>query len=451
MNTRFYISLVAFGLGLTGASFPAGAQCTDWVNPSPDGGWSDFNTAFGGAPCDDGSGCPFNEISDFEVLAAEAYSVDGFKAGGTYSFSMCNGPGAGSWVPEFTIIAPSGAVDAFGPGDGDGCTITWTASENGAYLIVINEADHCGGGNNLATPNGYPALSCESGSGAVCDEPVTGCVAGILLTNGPVAVCGTEATFNLATDGTDTIPTGGGFAWVFDDSQGGAGGAAGGLTLTNATNVATFDAGLNGVLSSNGLPPLSGTWIVRGAVYSDNSSPGNAAASICDITADSLILQFGDSLSIDEVVNNGDGSASITVSGGTLPYTYEWDDGQMTSMPVGLSPGEHTFTITDAIGCTAEGTVDIMVGAEQVDGLNAFYLGPNPGQGIFNLRLSLDSPRDVRVEVFSLSGRRLLNLREGQTASVDRMLDLSTQPDGVYALRLIIGEDEVARRFILNR
>ncbi|MCB0641041.1 MAG: hypothetical protein KDC44_05350, partial [Phaeodactylibacter sp.] len=43
------------------------AQCEDWLAPSPTTGWIDFNLSFGGAPCDDGTGCPFYEITDFEV------------------------------------------------------------------------------------------------------------------------------------------------------------------------------------------------------------------------------------------------------------------------------------------------------------------------------------------------------------------------------------------------
>jgi hypothetical protein len=144
-------------------SFGINAQCLDWVNPTPETGWNDFNTMFGGAPMPDGDGnCEFNEITDFQVWASEAYAVDNFQEGVEYTFSMCNGSGAGNWVPEFTIIAPSGAVDSFGEGDGDGCSITWTASESGTYLIVINEAGECGGGSNLGTDNGFPALTCSS-------------------------------------------------------------------------------------------------------------------------------------------------------------------------------------------------------------------------------------------------------------------------------------------------
>lgn len=133
--------------------------CTEWVSPTPTTGWSDFNTAFGGAPVNTGNGCPFNEITDFEVWIGEAYALDNVVQGTTYTFSHCNGPGAGSWTPEYTIIAPSEAIDAFGPGTG--CSITWTASESGTYFIVINESGECGSEGSV--DNGYPAITCEGG------------------------------------------------------------------------------------------------------------------------------------------------------------------------------------------------------------------------------------------------------------------------------------------------
>lgn len=448
MKTR--LSLIPFVLALLALGFSnsASAQCTQWLNPSPTSGWTDFNSSFGGAPCDDGTGCPFNEITDFEVFAAEAYAVDGFQSGGTYSFSMCNGPGAGSWVPEFTIIAPSGNVDAFGAGDGDGCTITWTATEDGRYLIVINEAGACGGGPNVSVDNGYPALSCVSDGNALCDDPVTGCAVGVLVTNGITPVCGEGATFDLSTDQTDTIPTGGGFGWIFDDALGGTGGLAGGFTLTNSSNVETFDAGLDGVLAANNLDPLGGTWVVRGLIYSDED---DALGSICSATLDSLTLRFGDSPTIGTAVNNGDGSATVSGSGGTPPYSYEWEDGQTTATATGLGDGDYSFTITDATGCTVEGTVSVMTGLGEIEGMESLYFGPNPSQGLFQLRLSLDKPKDIRAELISIAGQKLFAVREAGAATFNRTFDLSGQPDGLYLLRLIVGDDEITKRVVLSR
>ncbi|MCB9292435.1 MAG: T9SS type A sorting domain-containing protein [Lewinellaceae bacterium] len=446
MKTRFTITLYSLAFLMMGFSFSAGAQCLDWINPSPTSGWNDFNTSFGGAPVDEGMGCPFNEITAFQVWAAEAYGVDNFVAGTTYAFSMCNGPGAGSWVPEFTIIAPSGAVDAFGPGDGDGCTITWTASEDGTYLIVINEAGQCGGGGNLNTDNGFPALTCVSGEEVMCDEPpMTGCSVGNLVTTGITSVCGPDETFDLATDETDSIPMGGGFAWSFDDVLGGTGGIAGGFILTNATPVSSFDSDLNGVLSANNFDMLGGVWIIRAAVYEDAS---NAVGSICEVSTDSLIVQFGNIPTIDEAINNGDGSAFVSASGGVPPYSYVWDDGQTGNMPTNLSPGEHSFTVTDAIGCSVEGTIDIILGAGEIKGLESLFIGPNPTNGAFRLQLSLNNPKDIQVEVINLTGQKLQVLRETNTATLNRTLDLSAQPDGLYLLRLIVGDDEISRRIV---
>lgn len=144
------------------------AQCTTWVNPSPTGGWSDFNTTFGGAPCDDGSGCPFNEIQDFEIWADEAYAMNDVAMGGTYTFSACNSTGGTAWDIEFTIVAPSGAVDASGLDAGSICELTWTASETGTYLIVVSEVGACGNSSNDATDNGFPAITCVSSPETQC-------------------------------------------------------------------------------------------------------------------------------------------------------------------------------------------------------------------------------------------------------------------------------------------
>jgi hypothetical protein len=141
--------------------------CVTWAQPTPTTTWGNFNITYEGAPCNDGSGCPIYGFTDFEVWNSEAYAMDNVIAGGSYTFSHCDGPGAGSWIPDYTIIAPSGAIDAFGAGDGDGCSITWTASETGTYVIVINEEGACGVSGQV--DNGYPSITCNGTP--LCDVP----------------------------------------------------------------------------------------------------------------------------------------------------------------------------------------------------------------------------------------------------------------------------------------
>lgn len=118
------------------------------------GPYTDFNTEFGGAPTTEGV---TNEITNFEVWKSEAYLMDGIVAGTEYTFSICNGLGAGSWIPDFTIKTPSGGVDAYGVDTDGGCSITWVATESGTYTIGINEEGNCGVVAEI--DNGFPAIT----------------------------------------------------------------------------------------------------------------------------------------------------------------------------------------------------------------------------------------------------------------------------------------------------
>ena len=79
---------------------------------------------------------------------------------------------------------------------------------------------------------------------------------------------------------------------------------------------------------------------------------------ICSISFAQLSL----SSTQQNVTCNGvcDGSATITVTGGTAPYTYAWTPTNITSPnPSGLCAGAYTVTVTDALSITASLIVTI--------------------------------------------------------------------------------------------
>jgi hypothetical protein len=261
--------------------FGGSAACVTWGQPSASTGWTNFNTQFGGAPCNDGTGCPFNEINTFEVWQGEAYAMNNVIAGGSYTFSICNGPGAGSWSPDFTIIAPGGGVDAFGPGTG--CAITWTASTSGAYLIVINQLGNCGFVGT--TNNGFPAITCN---GTPSCTPPGECSAGELASTAAQFVCPGESAL-FETDGSENIPLApGGYALVFTPTTG-TGGIDDVLTLYGVELPYSFDADLNGILSFNDLPPFAGEWSISGFAFTDAA---DLEGTLCSETSESFLVTF---------------------------------------------------------------------------------------------------------------------------------------------------------------
>ena len=54
-----------------------------------------------------------------------------------------------------------------------------------------------------------------------------------------------------------------------------------------------------------------------------------------------------------------DGAATVEVSGGVEPYTFEWFSGQGERIMTGLAEGEYGITVTDAAGCSQITTVVI--------------------------------------------------------------------------------------------
>jgi len=221
---------------------------------------------------------PVSIYTAFEVWPTEAYVFNGVEAGVTYQFSLTGGS-VGAWNAEFTVYATSGAIDGFG---GSSNAITFTATESGAYAFgFFNTALGCG--VETQVDNGYATLSYVSGPITTCAPPVTTCEAGVLSDNTPVTLATVTETTNVNATGVTipNSPTAGGQGVLFQPQAGAGGGLGGEFILSGISLPYLFDADLNGVLSGNGYPMMTGLYDVRPAVYADNA---NIFASICDTT-----------------------------------------------------------------------------------------------------------------------------------------------------------------------
>ncbi|PCH95719.1 MAG: hypothetical protein COB85_04275 [Bacteroidetes bacterium] len=224
-----------------------------------------------------------------------------------------------------TISTTSTAVLCNGGSDG---TATATPSLGTApYTYTWNTSPV----QNTATATGLSAVSymvsvidsndCAANTSVTITEP--GAIS--ISTSATVASCG-------GSDGTATVSATGGvgtFTYVWDD-----GGNQSNMTAT-------------GLASGNYLVMVSDS---NGCLDSASQFVGNAGAPNATTTSTDVSCSGG-----------MDGTATVSATGGTLPYTYVWSDGgsQTNTTATGLSMGSYTVTITDASSCQTSSTVTV--------------------------------------------------------------------------------------------
>ncbi len=147
-----------------------------------------------------------------------------------------------------------------------------------------------------------------------------------------------------------------------------------------------------------------------------------------------------------------DGSASAAVSGGTPPFSYQWSNGASGVVNGGLAAGSYLLIVTDANDCTAE--VPFELGGSTAIGtiktLRSLVLFPNPTSALLSVFAKFDRQENVQIQLLNVLGSELKVYRY-QGASLQQVIDLSSQPAGLYWIRIATPEASVSKKVVLAR
>ncbi|MBK6838325.1 MAG: SprB repeat-containing protein [Bacteroidetes bacterium] len=124
---------------------------------------------------------------------------------------------------------------------------------------------------------------------------------------------------------------------------------------------------------SGGTAPIVYTWTTGSGntPFAGNLSAGQYSVTITDafqcvqtltmtVTEPSILVSAISSFNSISCYAAQDGSASVSVSGGTSPYSYLWNPGYDSTMQISnLNSGNYTVAVTDAHGCTTQSQVTL--------------------------------------------------------------------------------------------
>jgi hypothetical protein len=309
---------------------------------------------------------PLVTVNTASICAGSATTLTASPSGGTtpYSYAWSNGASTAS----ITVSPSSTTTYTVMVTDKNGC------QNQAASMVRVNPGP-------TASIGAQTNVACSGGSNGSATVLVTGGQAPYTVSDGTTSQTGTasQTAFTFSNLAANT------YQYTVTDANGCTATAPVTITQPTALTVsATLDCSGNvSATISGGTPPYSWSWTPNGWTTPYSTGVGATAtigsfprqnmlyltltatdANGCTVRArvDVLILGLGFRVYQPISCSGGTGKVEVFTGGGTPPYTVT--DGTTTQSNFvkflfDEKAGTHTFTVTDANGCTATRTVTI--------------------------------------------------------------------------------------------
>lgn len=362
-------TVTANGNNLTYSWNTTPVQTTATASNLPAGTWN--VTVASSQTCDTTLSVVITEPTPLTVIAVESQSVS------------CNGGSDG--VGLATGLGGTSPYDY----QWDDANLQTTASASGlaagTYNVIVTDANQCTVDTSITINEPLPiniavqidSASCNGGSDAQIEGLVSGGTPGYTYVWSPGSVSGNPLTGIPAgtysvqvTDANNCVEE---FQNILVPEP-----TAMVLSLVQQQNVSCNGAndGQAEISATGGIPNYTYVWddpTNQSTALAGGLAPGTYSVTVTDANGCTEVWQNVNITEPDQLVvtidattpitcdYSEDGMAEASVTGGTLPYGYLWDDpgAQTSSTAIGLGDGDFTLTVTDGNGCTAQAVATI--------------------------------------------------------------------------------------------
>lgn len=219
------------------------------------------------------------------------------------------------------------------------------------------------------------------------------------------------------------------------------------VTGTNETGILTAD-GTASVNASGGTSPYTYQWSNASTASSiNNLNPGLYQVTVSDVNGCTktgnynvlkgnctIALSVSGTQATSPGANNG--NAQVTVTGGTPPYTYEWNTGDQTASVTGLDVGVYFVLVVDATGTCAQfgyfPNVTVPNSLNDNSKVDAVLVYPTLVNKELTVSL-LNLESELNYEIKNTLGQII---EVGKLDNSKNILDLSTLMSGMYYFKL---------------
>ena len=282
--------------------------------------------------------------------------------------------------------APVGGAGGFTVTVSDS-TLTGSSYEGlnvGLYTVIVLDVNGCTTSEEVEVMNAVPVVATATSTSVTCNGSEDGVVS--------IDATGGTGAFQFSDNGNNFVATN-----EFDD--------------LGADDYTFYAQDENGCIAEADVEVMSPDPIVIGGFPSEGEDTGNAVI-------------------------------DISVTGGTPNYSYEWTgpgvNGTTTADLEGLSSGTYTVEVTDAAGCSAVATFNVVTGIYELAGGVEAQIFPNPSTGLFQVQWEGWTGGDVAFYVIDARGRQVTQgVWAGAGSSFLTTLDLSGVENGLYRLNVV--------------
>lgn len=201
-------------------------------------------------------------------------------------------------------------------------------------------------------------------------------------------------------------------------------------------------------------PKLTGftTTTHRGAFGTNNWAACWSEFTPQDEAYTTATINYGYAVNVSQSGNLPSANLTAGVPAGT--FTYNWSTGATTQNITVTTAGTYDVTVTSSRGCTATGSINVLVsGVEDVtNNVNSISLFPNPTTNAATLQVAAKENTEATIMVTDVTGRTLNLMNEQLVNGINNVqINTANFAGGIYFVTVKNGAHSNTIRMVVNK